>query len=90
MSNTIDITCHLITAPRAVVIFHRDGTATVRAPYIKWANNKGSLAFKRIKMTQKWNIECLHDLIDENNNHVMTYYELLNRYDMSQKIEASQ
>lgn len=27
---------------------HRDGTVTVKAPYIKWLNNTGNLAFQRV------------------------------------------
>jgi hypothetical protein len=32
------------------LINHRDGSISVKAPYIKWINNNGSLAFKTIKI----------------------------------------
>lgn len=32
------------------LISHRDGSYTVKAPYIKWVGNSGSLAFKMVKI----------------------------------------
>lgn len=37
----IYITAYLAT-------FHRDGSITVRAPYIKWTGNNGCLAFRKV------------------------------------------
>ena len=30
---------------------HRDGSITVREPYIKWVNNNGTLDFQKVKIT---------------------------------------
>jgi hypothetical protein len=32
------------------LIKHRDGTLSVKVPYIKWVNQLGSLAFKKVKI----------------------------------------
>lgn len=29
---------------------HKDGSVTLRAPYIKWEGNTGNLAFRRVKV----------------------------------------
>lgn len=47
---TISITVGIYdTTYRAT--FHRNGDITVRAPYVKWTGDTGSLAFKRITLS---------------------------------------
>jgi hypothetical protein len=33
---------------QATITRHRNGTVTIRAPYIKWVNNTGYLAFEKL------------------------------------------
>lgn len=35
------------------LIKHRNGTVTVKVPYIKWINNNGNLAFTNYHITNK-------------------------------------
>lgn len=32
------------------LVCHRDGSHSVKTPYIKWTNNTGALAFKNVKI----------------------------------------
>ena len=32
-------------------VYHRDGSITVKEPYIKWAGNTGCLAFRKIRLS---------------------------------------
>lgn len=41
---TINITCGIYETEYSLTA-HRDGSITVKAPYIKWINNNGSLDF---------------------------------------------
>lgn len=48
MSKTLDTTCGIYNAEYTLTK-HRDGTRTVRAPYIKWEGNSGCLAHHNVK-----------------------------------------
>ena len=52
MSKTLDITCGIYNTEYTLTK-HRDGTRTVRAPYIKWEGNSGCLAHRNIRVTAK-------------------------------------
>lgn len=78
MTNTIDITCGIYDTS-AQVVFHRDGTATVRAPYIKWVNHSGNLAFKKVKISKAAHVAILKDIIGDN-QPAMSYGELISNY----------
>lgn len=43
---TIDTTCGIYDT-EYTLIAHRNGSITVKAPYIKWVNNTGNLAFHK-------------------------------------------
>ncbi len=36
---------------QATITRHRDGQVTIKAPFIKWVNSTGSLAFETIKLS---------------------------------------
>lgn len=78
MSNTIDTTCGIYDT-EATVVFHRDGTSTIRAPYIKWVNNSGNLAFKKVKITNTNHVAILRDLVADDAPS-MSYSELISHY----------
>lgn len=44
MTKTIPVKCAIFDT-HYTITRHRDGTGTVRAPYIKWRNNTGYLDF---------------------------------------------
>jgi hypothetical protein len=52
MSMTLDTTCGIYNTEYTLTK-HRDGTRTVRAPYIKWEGNSGCLAHRNIKVNDK-------------------------------------
>ena len=81
MSNTIDTidtTCGIYDTS-AQVVFHRDGTATVRAPYIRWFNNCGNLAFKKVKISKAVHVAILKDITGDS-QPAMSYGELISNY----------
>jgi hypothetical protein len=45
---TIDIKCGIYDTEYTLKS-HRNGSITVHAPYIKWVNNTGNLAFRNVK-----------------------------------------
>jgi hypothetical protein len=46
MKKTLDTTCG-IYATEYTLTRHRDGSCTVKAPYVSWRDNTGALRFKR-------------------------------------------
>jgi hypothetical protein len=44
---TIYINCGIYDTEYTLTA-HRDGSITVKAPYINWANNTGTLAFQKV------------------------------------------
>ena len=48
MAKTLDTTCGIYNTEYTLTK-HRDGTRTVRAPYIKWEGNSGCLAHRNVK-----------------------------------------
>jgi len=46
---TINTTCGIYNTEYRL-INHRDGSISVKAPYIKWIGNTGSLAFRVVKI----------------------------------------
>lgn len=66
MANTIDMQVGIWdTVVR--LINHRDGTASIKYPYIKWSNNSGNLDFKLVKIE---NLDDAKKLKDAFNNDV--------------------
>jgi len=49
MKKTLDITCGIYSAEYTLTK-HRDGGCTVKAPYIKWQDGVGVLAFKNVRI----------------------------------------
>jgi hypothetical protein len=47
MSKTLDTKCGIYNTEYTLTR-HRDGSCTVKAPYIQWRDNSGVLAFKKI------------------------------------------
>lgn len=78
MSNTIGTTCGIYDTS-AQVVFNGDGAATVRAPYIKWVNNSGRLAFKKVKISNVLHVAILKDIAGDN-RPAMSYGELISNY----------
>ena len=52
MRYTIDVTCGIYNTQYSI-IRHRDGSVTVKAPYIDWRDNTGCLMFMRCLVTGK-------------------------------------
>ena len=50
-TKTIDTQCGIYNTEYRL-IKHKDGTISVKSPYIKWTNNTGRLAFKDVKITR--------------------------------------
>jgi len=50
MKHYINVTVGIYNTHYSIT-HHRDGSVTVRAPYIRWINNTGNLAFSRTKLT---------------------------------------
>jgi hypothetical protein len=48
---------------------HKDGSITVREPYIKWVNNSGSLDFKKVKITDKPRVKDIKKLFAADELH---------------------
>lgn len=48
-NNSINMTCGIYDT-EITCIRHRDGSTTIRAPYIKWINNTGNLAFRKFRV----------------------------------------
>lgn len=48
-SRKIDINCGIYNTEYSLTR-HRDGSCTVKAPYINWHDNSGVLAYKKIKI----------------------------------------
>ena len=46
---TLDVTCGIYDTEYKLTA-HKDGSLTIKAPYIKWANNNGNLAFRTVKI----------------------------------------
>ena len=49
MAKTIDTKVGIYNTEYTLVA-HRDGTISVKTPYIKWVGNSGSLSFKTVKI----------------------------------------
>lgn len=49
MAKTIDIKCGIYDTEYTLTE-HRDGSISVKAPYIKWVNNTGNLAFQTVNI----------------------------------------
>ncbi len=47
---SIDVTVGIYDT-EATITRHRNGTVSIRAPYIKWVDNTGHLAFERIYLS---------------------------------------
>jgi hypothetical protein len=76
---TIDTQCGIYNT-EYTLIKHRDGSISVKTPYIKWVNNSGSLAFKivKIKRFAEQAIDCfkgsdaemsISEIVYENESH---------------------
>ena len=48
---TINTTCGIYDTEYSL-INHKDGCISVKTPFIKWTNNSGTLAFKKVKITK--------------------------------------
>ena len=48
--NTIDLQIGIYDT-QATIIRHRNGDVTIAAPWIKWTQDNGSLAFKKIHLS---------------------------------------
>jgi hypothetical protein len=48
---TIDTVCGIYNT-EYTLINHKDGSISVKTPFIKWTNNSGTLVFKKIKITK--------------------------------------
>jgi hypothetical protein len=48
---TIETKCGIYDT-EYTLIKHRDGSISIKTPYVKWVNNSGSLAFKNVKITR--------------------------------------
>jgi hypothetical protein len=59
---TIDTQCGIYNTEYRL-IKHKDGSISVKTPYIKWVNNSGSLAFKNVKITRfvEAALDCFND-----------------------------
>ncbi|UOF76751.1 hypothetical protein [Caudoviricetes sp.] len=75
---TINTKCG-IYATEYTLIRHRDGSISVKTPYIKWKNNNGMLAFRNVKITKfiEQAIACFNDAEAE-----MTIGEIVNINDV--------
>jgi len=49
MSKTLDTTCGIYSTEYTLTR-HRNGSCTVKSPYIKWSDNSGVLAHRKIKI----------------------------------------
>jgi hypothetical protein len=49
MSKTLDTICGIYSTEYTLTR-HRNGSCTVKSPYIKWSDNLGVLAHKKIKI----------------------------------------
>lgn len=52
MAKTLDTTCGIYETEYTLTC-HRDGTRTVRAPYIKWEGSSGCLAHRNVKASSE-------------------------------------
>ncbi len=52
MAKTLDTTCGIYSTEYTLTK-HRDGTGTVRAPWIKWIGSTGTLAFTNHHIPKK-------------------------------------
>ena len=50
MNNTIDMKVGIYETT-ATIIHHRDGSVTIKEPFVRWAQNTGTLAFRKITLT---------------------------------------
>ena len=50
MNTTLDVTCGIYNTEYSLTK-HRNGTRTVCEPYIKWMDNTGCLAHRKIKIS---------------------------------------
>ena len=48
---TIETKCGIYDT-QYTLIQHRDGSISIKTPYIKWVNNSGSLAFRIVKINK--------------------------------------
>jgi|APLak6261659701_1056019.scaffolds.fasta_scaffold00028_14 hypothetical protein len=46
---TIETTCGIYNT-KYLLINHKDGSISIKSPFIKWINNTGVLAFKNVKI----------------------------------------
>lgn len=53
MNKTINARCGIYNTEYTLTR-HRDGTGTIRAPYIKWVGGNGSLAFANYHIPSKY------------------------------------
>ena len=61
------------------LISHRDGSVSVRAPYIDWRNNNGNLAHSIVHVTDQRNVRAIKaifaaddGLCDQDGDNMMT------------------
>ena len=45
------------------VRMHRDGTATINVPYVRWTNNSGALAYKNHKIASQNGVKALAAMV---------------------------
>ena len=58
------------------LINHRDGSISVKTPYVKWTGNSGVLAFKNIKITKF--VDAVKDCFSDYDNSEFSISELIN------------
>ena len=89
MNKSIDVTCGIYNTEYRL-IQHKDGTISVKAPYVKWTDNSGSLSFRTVKISKDDKADVLAFFeedelaLDANNGcGILTLEDVLNgdRYD---------
>ena len=71
---TINTTCGIYETQHSL-INNKDGGISVKTPFIKWTNNSGTLAFKKVKITKF--IEQAKDCFSSNGNAQMSISEII-------------
>ena len=56
---TLDVTCGIYDTEYKLTA-HKDGSLTIKAPTLLWANNNGNLAFRTVKSERR---SCREDFM---------------------------
>ena len=74
-NKTIDTTVGIYNT-QYTLINHRDGSISVKCPYVKWNGSTGCLAFRAVKITKL--IQATKDCFADYENSPMSMTEIIN------------